>query len=149
MIEAAEVMEVSEGRAMMRLVRKSACGGCHACGMKAEEQEIRFSVKNTLHAATGEWVLVELPQKNVLHAAFLAYGIPLILLIVGIALGYFVAGAVPELTLHRDMIALAAGLLLAAVQFLVMHAMEKRFKRSGKYEPAMVEILNMQEKEGE
>ena len=74
------------GVAVIRYTRPEACAKCGACGGKAQETVIRL--KTTEACRVGNWVKVELPDGRFLHAAALAYAVPLGLLLAGLLLGY-------------------------------------------------------------
>ena len=74
------------GVAVIRYTRPEACAKCGACGDKAQETVIRL--KTTEACRVGNWVKVELPDGRFLHAAALAYAVPLGLFLAGLLLGY-------------------------------------------------------------
>lgn len=74
------------GVAVIRYTRPEACAKCGACGGKAQETVIRL--KTTEACRVGNWVKVELPDGRFLHAAALAYAVPLGLFLAGLLLGY-------------------------------------------------------------
>ena len=88
MKEAGLVTKIEGNTAYLKFNRTSACARCGACGMIAGQNDITVSVDNTLHAALGERVEVHFTTKNALMSSAIAYIFPLIMLFVGVWLGY-------------------------------------------------------------
>ena len=78
MISAGLVREVKDNKALVRFIRKSACGGncasCGGCGAKP----IDVWIDNTLSLVPGEKVEVNTPSSRILLSAFITYILPLI-----------------------------------------------------------------------
>ncbi len=88
---------------------------------------------NMAKAREGEWVEIQLEESNFLKAVAIMYGIPLIGLLAGLALGS-VMGAlfIPR---FADMLAIVLGLGGAGLSFVVIHMNEARF-RTKKFKPS-------------
>lgn len=87
MQELGQVVDIRDGKAHVKFTRSSACGRCQACGMLASQNEIVIEVPNELGASVGDMVAVSIRSKKALGASALAYVFPLIMLIVGVAVG--------------------------------------------------------------
>lgn len=74
-----------DGRAEVRVVRRSACSGdCHQCGgCAAQTQTLRLTARNAVSAAVGDAVYVESDSAVVLRAAALVYLLPPALFLAG------------------------------------------------------------------
>ena len=86
MIKTGYVETVYDSTAEIRIKRDSACGdncgNCSGCNLM-----VTVSAKNTVNANKGDLVEIEMPSNSVLGAAFITYMIPLVILIVGYAIG--------------------------------------------------------------
>lgn len=120
--------------ALIRFARTNMCGGCHAC-VSFSDQEMETRVKNTLGAKVGDRVQVTLEGGRVVQAAWLAYGIPLALLIIGVALG----------SLISDWAAAGIGLGSCALAYLILHSVEGKLKQSGSFRPRMERMIEEEE----
>ncbi|MBE7045088.1 MAG: siderophore-interacting protein [Ruminococcaceae bacterium] len=88
MTEAGIVIKTEEKRALVQVIRKSACGEhCVHCGACAKNT-VEIWAKNPVGAKKGESVLLELSDQKIYRAAFLVYLLPLIFFFVG----YFLSG---------------------------------------------------------
>lgn len=86
MKEYAQVIDVEGDNAVVLVRRTSACGKCGACGM-GNKDELRLTLPNIVKAKTGDFVLLDLTSGKALNAALIAYGFPLLMMIVGAILG--------------------------------------------------------------
>ena len=106
-----QVYEYNEAKqlAAIKFSRPEACAKCGACGSLAQTGTV------TLKAVckVGDWVRVELPEGRFLEATAIAYVIPLIGLLAGIASGWFLGGGSDGVTLLGAVagLAVSAGIL--------------------------------------
>lgn len=138
MNEYGTVISLDQMRALVRIQRHAACGDCKACAMGVSNlSQLDVDVENKLGAQVGDLVKIEMQTPDVLKAAFYVYTIPLLALLLGIAMGYYLtsrAGAPNEMI----MIALGAGMMLASGFFV--KRMDQRIKQSTNFEPKMTEV---------
>lgn len=94
------IVRAIEGDAALVEVEQGGCGRCHeegGCGGQNLTQMFcsgpkSYQVANTFGAALGERVLIAVPAGSVRRTANLAYGLPLLGIIGGAALGTALAG---------------------------------------------------------
>ncbi len=84
-----EVIAIDGRHALLQGVKKSACGSCAgraSCGTMGSwvTRALQLRTVNTLGAKTGDMVEVEVPDRHLLIASLLLYGLPL--------LAFFIAG---------------------------------------------------------
>ena len=101
-----------------------------------------MSVDNTLHAALGERVEVHFTTKNALMSSAIAYIFPLIMLFVGVWLGYVIPQDVFPV---KDALAAILGIVFAAAAFLVLKLLNPYFKKKFAKVYTMVRILDESE----
>ncbi len=124
MIRSAKVVRV-DGVLKAELIRSEACAKCGACQHGRTESMFYPLPKGNF--TEGDTVEISLPDEGAFVASLIAYGIPLLCMILGLGLGFLLG--LPELL----QAALALGAL--AVGYFVLKALEPRIKRSGKYSP--------------
>ncbi|MBQ2966672.1 MAG: SoxR reducing system RseC family protein [Clostridia bacterium] len=128
-----KITDVKEnGYAEVKLDRKSMCGeSCAACGGLCGLHDSIIRAKNIVHAKKGDPVTVGIPTLKGISAMLIAYGIPLLymLLIAGL-----MAVCIPE--------KIGATVLIAgvAVWFLLLHILEKKGIFSKQFEACVVSI---------
>ena len=124
-----KVVRLERDRAFVRFERTKACENCGAC-MYVGDKEAEVSLENILHAEVGDYVQVEMQIKGFLHASFLAYIVPLCMLLVGIVLG----------SLWSDAWGAVLGIAGAGLAYLLLRLLEPKFAKMKKFVPNMVEI---------
>ena len=125
------VEECVDGMAKVKITRSSACGdSCAACGM-CPGRETVIEAKNTCGAAKGDTVLLNMSSGKVLNAAFLAYIVPVILLVLGCVTGDYI--------FKSENVGILSGFFLMAVSFIAMHMLDKRLK--SRYSPTISGIV--------
>ena len=124
------VEECVDGMAKVKITRSSACGeSCAACGM-CPGRETVIEARNACGAAKGDTVLLNMSSGRVLHAAFLAYIVPVILLVLGCVIGDYI--------FKSENMGILSGFALMAVSFIAMHMLDKRLK--SRYSPTIAGI---------
>lgn len=86
-----EVGVVKKGGRIAEVVvlRRSACGeNCAHCNGGCTPTKTVINADNPINAVPGERVLLEMPDKNALLAAFMTYMIPLAALVIGSGTAY-------------------------------------------------------------
>ncbi len=128
MRETGKVVEIDGDTAYLFFNRTSMCAKCGACGMTAGQNNITVPAKNTLDAKIGDRVELEFTTKNALTSSLIAYIFPLIMLFVGIWLGYSIPQTVFEV---KDVLAAILGIVFAVAAFVVLKllnpVLQKRF----------------------
>lgn len=139
MVEAGTVVEVEKDIATILFKRSSACAKCGACGA-AEQQDMLLKIKNKLSAGVGDIVEVETNSGSVLTATLIVYAIPLLFLIIGVLLGYYIDSNF-KLIHNPDIFGAVSGLVLVAVSYLGIKFYEPKFKNNKTFLPVMTDIL--------
>ncbi len=128
-------------RVRVRLLAGDHCEGCPASGIcRPDDNERRIlDVLDPVGVAEGDRVRVAVPGGAVLRASFLIYGLPLILLVIGVVIGtklWFDHGM-------RDLwsFLLGAGLAGAAVPFVARLARDAEAAGGALLEPHVTEKL--------
>ncbi len=120
------VIKVEDKKAMVRFKRTDACGHCNAC-FHLGSNEADIEIDNTLKAAAGDQVVIELHGKSVFKASLIMYGVPIIGLIVGAGIGSTIG----------DLYAAVGGVLLAFGAFFIIRAFEPKLSKLTEYKPRM------------
>lgn len=140
MIESGEVIEIEGSIAKIKFTRTSACGKCKICGFKEGDSEVVIETENTLGAKVQDRVEVSVAPGNVLKASAYAYIFPLVMLIIGLVLGYITGNAI-KIFENPEIFAAICGIVLTAVSFIVIKITEPYIKKRIKNHFSMVAIL--------
>jgi sigma-E factor negative regulatory protein RseC len=117
--EYGEVVNIRGSEAYIKFTRTSACGRCQACGMLSTQNEITIHVPNELGASVGDMVAVSIRAKKALGASALAYLFPLLMLILGVFVGWLLA-SVWNVFSNADTAMALLGLGFVLVSFLLL-----------------------------
>lgn len=132
--------------AKLKLKRHSACASCGKCATTSEEKDIIVEVDNTIGAKVGDRVEVNMESVNVLKAAFIAYTIPLVALLLG-TVGTFYFLKVTSITKNIEIISGLVGLIFTFISFLILKKNDKKFRDSKEYIPIVTRIIVSSESE--
>lgn len=137
--EIVEVKELGDRGVMVEGGQTSACNSCKArsgCGhasLAKLGRPVRLWVPTDITLSVGQQVVLDLPDGSLAASATTLYGIPLVALIVGAALGQQSAG---------DFGALLTGALGLLFGFLLARSVAYRFR--DRWQPRVVEICSTQ-----
>ena len=126
--EKGEVIGKEGKLAFVKFVRSSACGNCTACGMAKDEKDIIIDVLDTRDVKVGEFVDIEIETKKAMISSAIAYIFPLIMLIIGIVLGYTLA-AKGIIKADKEIIGAVFGIGLTFVSYLIIRNLEPVFRK--------------------
>ncbi|MEG0250026.1 MAG: SoxR reducing system RseC family protein [Peptostreptococcus sp.] len=137
------VVDVVDDRtAKFKMQRQSACAKCGKCfGSKSSEsQDIIVEVDNELGAKVGDYVEVSMEHVNVMKAIGIAYGIPLIGLLIGTIGSYYILQNVVSGS-RLEFYSIGIGLLFTAFAYLGIKLKDASIRNSRKYMPTITRIM--------
>ena len=121
--------------AFVKIIRNSMCGDdCGSCNLCAK-REIEVKALNTIGAEVGEKVELKMPEESGFLASLFTYGIPMIVLILGIIVGACIGKA--------EMFSIIA-LCVIAIWYFVLFFLEKNRKYSKMLTPEIEKIIKEQ-----
>lgn len=145
MKEIGKVVKAEGDQVTIFIKRGTACGSCGNCQVGREKLEMFLTTENSVGAKVGDEVEIELENINVMTATAIAYGFPLLALMLGIFLGYY---GFLALGLGADTAQVAGallGLVGLAISYAVIKYKEESIKKMNKFKPVIVGIV---EKDG-
>lgn len=126
MKESGLVTKIDGDTAYVLFERTSMCSKCGACGMLSGQNDITVTMKNRLDAKPDDRVEVQFTTKNALQSSAIAYIFPLLMLFLGVWLGYVIPQNVFPV---KDALAAILGIVFAAIAFLVLKILNPYFKK--------------------
>ncbi len=126
-----KVVALTGNMATVRFVRSKACAHCGAC-ISFGETEAQTELPNVLNANVGDFVRIELENKGFIFASAIAYGVPLIAMLLGIWLGSFIS----------QLISALLGIGFALGTYFIFRALEPKFAGMRQLKPHMISIEN-------
>ncbi len=136
MINKGTVTEVNGEMLTVVFERHEACGDCHAC-MHGSENCAKHTVKLRGKAQVGDQVVVQMDDAQVMAASAAAYLIPFAGLILGLAAGWLLSGALPGF--NSELLMALTAVLGTALAYLLMRALDPKLSK-GRWELKIVSV---------
>lgn len=136
------IIEIVDNKtAKMVMQRHSACASCGKCAkLSSETQDLVVEVDNQVGAKVGDHVEVSMESVNVLKATMLAYLFPLVGLLLGTTITYYVLTAI-KYSGQIELISGIVGLVCTALIYLYLRMNDKKFRDSRQYIPVVVRVI--------
>lgn len=134
---------VDDKTAKLKMQRHSACASCGKCQtLSSESKEILVEVDNSIGAKQGDHVEVNMENMNVLKATALAYVVPLIFLLVGTIVSYFVLDMIISAQgVTIELISGIIGIMLMLLSYVILKRNDSKFRDSRKFIPVITKII--------
>lgn len=136
------IIDIVDNRtAKMIMQRHSACASCGKCSkLSSECQDLVVEVDNSIGAKKGDRVEVSMESVQVLKATMLAYLVPLIFLLAGTILTYYILDLI-KFSGPIEVISGVVGLICTGISYLLLRKNDDKFKRSREYIPRITKII--------
>ena len=134
---------VDDKTAKLKMQRHSACASCGKCQtLSSESKEILVEVDNSIGAKPGDHVEVNMENMNVLKATALAYVVPLIFLLVGTIVSYFMLDMIiSSQGIIVELISGIIGIMLMLLSYVILKKNDSKFRDSRKFIPVITKII--------
>jgi len=127
--------------AKIEVIRSSACGEkCGSCKGGCTKTATYIDVVNTAGAQPSQFVMLEIDTRTVMGAAFLAYILPLIMLIVGIAVGTYSYSKL-RLDFPSELFALIIGIIFLILSYRIIRYFDSKYKSDEKIKYHIAKIV--------
>ena len=140
MREKGKIVEIIDNKAKVMIQRNTACGSCGACQIGKDNLNMTLLADNNINGKIGEEVEIDLKTSNFLLATTIAYGIPLLSLMIGIMGSYFL---LPFIGISPDKvqgIAAVMGIIFLTLSFLLIRANENKISKLKQFKPEIVSL---------
>ena len=138
------IIEIVDNKtAKLKMQRHSACASCGKCQtLSSESKEILVEVDNSIGAKPGDHVEVNMENMNVLKATALAYVVPLIFLLVGTIVSYFMLDMIiSSQGIIVELISGIIGIMLMLLSYVILKRNDSKFRDSRKFIPVITKII--------
>jgi len=130
MEEKAVVLEVKDKEAKVKIKRNKSCYGCGLCSLNPSGMMV-CEVDDPLGVKVGDRVLVEIPDKSFLKAAFVLYLLPISGLIIGSLIG-------SKFNPHASIFGGFIGLILS---FVFIHYYDRKISSQKRFRSRISKVL--------
>ncbi|MCK4987578.1 MAG: SoxR reducing system RseC family protein, partial [Desulfobacterales bacterium] len=135
------VLRTDSGAAWVKTVRSSNCEGCTAkgsCHTMGGGRDMEVKAVNSVGARVGDRIVLSFETAALLKATFLIYVFPIILLIVGAALGQVLA---PLIGFSPSALSVLLGFAFFFTALFIVKARANKMAKKNAYQPKITKII--------
>lgn len=140
MLELGKVTAVMNDNVQVQFKRTSACDKCRACSID-QGGKVSITLKNDLGAKVGDIVEVEIWEKAVTLSYLIVFGIPLVMLLLGIILA-----SMARFNELYSIITAASSLVFG---FLIVFVIDKIIGKNQRFAPKIIKVYNQNSQKSE
>lgn len=137
--EVGEVIGVEKDRLVIKMERKEACAKCRACIAGLESKDMIIKAQNLCSGRIGDKVEITLDNTNFIKATLIMYGVPFVMFMLGIFIGYYGATCLNLNT--PEVMSFVTGIVMIIITYLIIRTQEQRFSKGG-YVPKAINVVN-------
>ena len=135
--ETGKVVSVLDGKAEVEIIKAEHCSGCSAKSICNVNDGVRNVVaKDPLGVSIGDKVRISIQGTDLVKMSVLFYGVPLILLIIGIFIGFHFF----DLSDLKELYSFLLAVILIIIYYFAYYFFQKRNSKK-ELLPIIVEIL--------
>lgn len=138
MIEKGIVTSLDGDYAIVKVNKKDECAKCGLCLFPKNADSINFRAENGVGAKVNDIVEIETKERAKTLGIVLVFGVPLILVIASLILGY--------IFIKNEITCLLVSLGVVIVWFFILSIIDRKIKNSLKFSSKIKEIINKMEK---
>lgn len=135
------VIKTDSGAAWVKTVKSGNCAGCSArgsCHTMGGNDQMEVKAINEVGAKVGDRIILSFKTSSLLKASFLLYVFPILLLIVGAAIGQEIA---PRFDFDPSGLAAIMGFSFFFAALLIIKTTADKLAKKNEYRPKVIKIL--------
>jgi len=136
------VIKTDSRMAWVKTIKSANCAGCSAkgsCHSKGAGEEMEVNAINEAGARKGDRIVLSFETSSLLKATFLLYVFPILLLIIGAAIGQ---GMAPKFDFNPSGFSAITGFTFFFAALLIIKITANKLARKNEYRPKIIKILN-------
>ena len=135
------VIKTDSRSAWVKTVKSGNCAGCTArgsCHTMGGDDKMEVRAINEVGAKVGDRIVLSFKTSSLLKASFLLYVFPILLLIVGAAIGQEMA---PRFDFNPSGLSAIMGFVFFFVALLIIKTMADKLAKKNEYRPKVTKIV--------
>ena len=135
------VIKTDSRTAWVKTIKSASCAGCSAkgsCHTKGAGEEMEVNAINEAGAMKGDRIVLSFETSSLLKATFLLYVFPILLLIIGAAIGQEMA---PKFDFNPSGFSAIMGFIFFFAALLIIKTTANRLAEKNEYRPKIIKIL--------
>ncbi len=136
------VIKTDTGMAWVKTAKSGSCAGCSArgsCNAMGGDNEMEVNAINEAGAKLGDRIVLSFKTSSLLKASFLLYVFPILLLIIGAAIGQEIA---PKFDFNPSGFSAIFGFAFFFAALLIIKTTANKLAKKNDYRPKIIKILN-------
>jgi len=136
------VIKIDSGEAWVKTVRSGNCAGCSArgsCHSMGADDQVEVKAINEADAKVGDRIVLSFKASSLLKATFLLYVFPILLLIIGAAVGQEMAAT---FDFNPSGFSAILGFVFFFGALLIIKTTANKLARKTEYRPKVIKILS-------
>ncbi len=136
------VIRTDSGGAWVKTIKSGACEGCSArgsCHSLSDRGEMEVNAINDAGAKVGDRIVLSFETSSLLKATFLLYVFPILLLIIGAAIGQETA---PYFNFNPSGFSAIIGFSFFFAAVLVIKVKANKLAQKNEYRPKIIKVLS-------
>jgi sigma-E factor negative regulatory protein RseC len=136
------VLRIDSQEAWVKTVKSGSCEGCSArgaCHSLSDSGEMEVSAINEAGAKVGDRIVLSFETSSLLKATFLLYVFPILLLVIGAAIGQ---EAAPFFNFNPSGFSAIIGFSFFFAAVLVIKVKANKMAKKNAYRPKIIKVLN-------
>lgn len=131
----AKIIQKEQGLFRVETVAGNLCDGCTSCSKGRGGFQVLAKADRDYRP--GDMVDIDMPSGDLNAAAFWVYGLPLILIIAGIALGTLLAPSI-GMGNSSELVGVVLGLLVGAAYYFVIKNRQGEMNKDGRFTASII-----------
>lgn len=136
MIEIGQVIAVEKDLATVKFEQKSACGKCNICHNNNDGSN-NIELTNNSGAKVGDFVEVAISSKRITQSALIIFGIPLVTMLLGISIAYFMD--------WKELYLALTGIGALILGFVAVIIIDKLIAKKKSFNPQIIKIIKTED----
>ena len=135
------VIKTDSGAAWVKTVKSGNCAGCSArgsCHTMGGDDQMEVKAINEVGAKVGDRIILSFETSSLLKASFLLYVFPILLLIVGAAIGQEMA---PRFDFSPSGLSAIMGFSFFFAALVIIKTTADKLAKKNEYRPKVIKIL--------
>ncbi len=136
------VIKTDSSTAWVKTVKSGDCAGCSArgsCHAMGTDDETEVKAINEAGAKVGDRIVLSFETSSLLKATFLLYVFPILLLIIGAAIGHELAS---KFNFDPSGFSAISGFIFFFAAVLIIKTAANKLAKKNEYRPKIIKILN-------
>ena len=140
MARVGKIIDINDGVAWIAMAANEACDGCEACGHGSNDTEQKIEALNELDAEVGDTVEFDMTIPSLLGAAFIAYTVPLLTMVLSIFLTIVILKGL-GFGNNAELIASLIGFFTLFMTYVVIRKFDPRMRDSKRFMATITRIV--------